>query len=147
VVREKGGYEGFNDRYVDLRVDDSNHPMVELRRIFEVYDMTMLSREDPMNLVQIKGTVAAAVQRDLKALRFYRGTITGVYDGAARSALRDFVNVNNFENRMHEDGLIWVSILNYMYSLTRRSQRRFLSLRRDVGERMHILHPAVISSA
>jgi len=124
VVREKGGYEGFTDRYVDLRVDDSNRPIEELRRIFEVYDMTMLSREDPENLIQIKGPVAKAVQRDLKALRFYRGTITGVYDETTRSALHNFVNVNNFENRMHEDGLIWTSILNYMHTLTRATPRR-----------------------
>ena len=124
VVREKGGYEGFTDRYVDLRVDDSNRPIEELRRIFEVYDMTMLSRENPENLIQINGPVAKAVQRDLRALRFYRGTITGVYDETTRSALRNFVNVNNFENRMHEDGLIWVSILNYMHALTRGMRRR-----------------------
>ena len=124
IVREKGGYEGFTDRYVDLRVDDSSRPIEELRRIFKVYDMTMLSREDPGNRIRITGRVAMSIQRDLKALRFYRGPVTGVYDEATRSALHDFVNVNNFENRMHEDGLIWLSILNYLHALTKGNRRK-----------------------
>lgn len=33
VVKEKGGPNGFGDRYVDLRVDDHETPLVELSRI------------------------------------------------------------------------------------------------------------------
>ena len=33
VVREGGGYDGLNDRYIDLRVDDNPAPIVELRRL------------------------------------------------------------------------------------------------------------------
>jgi uncharacterized Ntn-hydrolase superfamily protein len=33
VVREKGGYGGYNDRAVDLRVDDHEKPVEELARI------------------------------------------------------------------------------------------------------------------
>lgn len=33
VVREDAGYGGFNDRYIDLRVDDHPQPIVELRRL------------------------------------------------------------------------------------------------------------------
>jgi uncharacterized Ntn-hydrolase superfamily protein len=124
VVREKGGYEGFTDRYVDLRVDDSTHPIQELRRIFDIYDMTMLSREDASNLIRITGPVARSIQRDLKALRYYKGSITGIYDDPTKKALSDFVNVNNFENRMHEEGLIWKSIMKYMHDLAKQGQRR-----------------------
>jgi uncharacterized Ntn-hydrolase superfamily protein len=121
VVREKGGYEGFTDRYVDIRVDDSPRPIEELRRVFHIYDMTMLSREDPSNLIHITGPVAKLIQRDLKALRFYRGPINGLFDALTKKALREFVNVNNFENRMREDGLIWKSILEYMQGLVKRN--------------------------
>lgn len=123
VVREKGGYEGFTDRYVDLRADDSPRPIEELRRIFKIYDMTMLSREDPANLIPITGPVARSIQRYLKALRFYRGSITGIYDELTEKALQDFVNVNNFENRMREDRLIWKSILKYMQDSATRGKR------------------------
>ncbi len=36
VVREKGGYAGFDDRYVDLRVDDHPEPVKELRRLLTI---------------------------------------------------------------------------------------------------------------
>jgi len=37
VVREDGGYAGFNDRYCDLRVDDHPQPIVELRRLYQLW--------------------------------------------------------------------------------------------------------------
>jgi uncharacterized Ntn-hydrolase superfamily protein len=37
VVREKGGYGGFNDRYVDLRVEDHPQPVAELARLLELH--------------------------------------------------------------------------------------------------------------
>jgi len=130
VVREGGGYEGFTDRYVDLRVDDSPHPIEELRRVMSIYDTTMLSREHASNLIPIAGSGAVSVQRSLKALGFYGGSVTGIYDEATRRALHAFVSVNNFENRMHEDGLIWRSILKYMRDSARLRQRKKLSHRR-----------------
>lgn len=37
IVREGGGYGGFNDVYCDLRVDDHEDPIAELRRIFDMW--------------------------------------------------------------------------------------------------------------
>jgi uncharacterized Ntn-hydrolase superfamily protein len=36
VVRRSGGYQGLNDRYIDLRVDDSKEPIHELRRLLGI---------------------------------------------------------------------------------------------------------------
>ena len=36
VVRENGGEGGFNDRYIDLRVDDHKQPIKELRRLLKI---------------------------------------------------------------------------------------------------------------
>ncbi|MBI4605182.1 MAG: DUF1028 domain-containing protein [Planctomycetes bacterium] len=47
VARRKGGYGGFNDRYVDLRVDDHPDPIAELRRLLEM----QLGR-DPVSLAR-----------------------------------------------------------------------------------------------
>jgi uncharacterized Ntn-hydrolase superfamily protein len=33
VARTGGGYAGYNDRYIDLRVDDTGNPVTELRRL------------------------------------------------------------------------------------------------------------------
>jgi len=137
VVREKGGYEGFTDRYVDLRVDDSTHPIDELQRVFKVYDMTMLSREDPSNLIPVAGNVARNLQKNLKRLGFYNGSINGKYDEPTKSALREFGNINNFENRMHEDGVIWKSILHYMEDAAEKTRPKpgGLSKKRGLNQR------------
>ena len=37
IVRKKGGYSGFNDRYRDLRVDDHKEPIKELLRIYKLH--------------------------------------------------------------------------------------------------------------
>jgi len=37
VVQEKAGYGGFNDVKVDLRVDDHEKPITELKRIYAVH--------------------------------------------------------------------------------------------------------------
>lgn len=37
VVKKKGGYDGYSDRLIDLRVDDSREPVEELSRILSVW--------------------------------------------------------------------------------------------------------------
>lgn len=37
VVQENSGYGGFNDRYIDLRVDDDEKPIEELQRLLEIH--------------------------------------------------------------------------------------------------------------
>lgn len=42
IVKEAGGYGGYNDRYCDLRVDDHADPIAELRRIFDLWKWNAL---------------------------------------------------------------------------------------------------------
>jgi uncharacterized Ntn-hydrolase superfamily protein len=37
VVRDKGGYDGANDRFIDLRVEDHRDPTRELARLLEIH--------------------------------------------------------------------------------------------------------------
>ncbi|NNF07397.1 MAG: DUF1028 domain-containing protein [Candidatus Eisenbacteria bacterium] len=37
VAKDKAGYGGFNDRYIDLRVDDSSDPIADLRHLYELH--------------------------------------------------------------------------------------------------------------
>ena len=39
VVKEKGGYGGFNDRYIDLHVEDHARPIDELERLLALYKL------------------------------------------------------------------------------------------------------------
>ncbi|MGH8103352.1 MAG: DUF1028 domain-containing protein [bacterium] len=40
VVRAGGGYAGYNDRFIDLRVEDNPEPLIELRRLYNLWQKT-----------------------------------------------------------------------------------------------------------
>lgn len=101
VVREGGGYEGGNDRYIDLRVDDHTEAASELARIFEVWDATMLVRKDP--LLDATSELIGEVQRRLAALGHYAGEPTGLLDAATRKSLEDWAGEVNLEGRLRDD--------------------------------------------
>src|SRR5207244_945780 len=93
VVRQAGGYGGFNDRWIDIRVDDHPAPIEELIRIFNVYDLTLLTREDPRDVVVLKPNVVREIQAGLAALGLYRGPDTQRRDplgGCERVAAEDY---------------------------------------------------------
>jgi uncharacterized Ntn-hydrolase superfamily protein len=113
VLRERGGYLGLTDKYVDLRVDDHIEPVKELKRLFEIWELTLLTREDPRDVVK-KQDVAREVQQVLKILGFYRGEVTGVWDEATEKAFTDWANINNFENKLRTDEYIWGTIYRFL---------------------------------
>lgn len=42
VVSENGGYSGFDDRMIDIRVDDHIRPIEELKRLYDIHKETFL---------------------------------------------------------------------------------------------------------
>jgi uncharacterized Ntn-hydrolase superfamily protein len=98
VAKPEGGYDGGNDRWIDVRVDDHDAPIDELERVFRVYDVTLLEREDPEQYHQLHGDTAEAVEEALADLGFYDGTPSTEFDEEARDALEAFRGMNNFEN-------------------------------------------------
>ena len=104
VVREGGGYEGRNDRYIDLRVDDHPEAPRELARLFAVWDTTMLIRNDP--LLPAGAELVADLQRRLAVLGNYAGEPSGVYDDPTRKALGEWAGEHNLEGRLREDDQI-----------------------------------------
>jgi uncharacterized Ntn-hydrolase superfamily protein len=113
VVKEKGSYGGFIDRYVDLRVDDHPAPIPELRKLLEMHRLYFGATE-PANLTRLAGNVAKELQGLLKKLGYYTGEITGVYDLATKDAFRRFCSVENFEERWRDDHFADREILNFM---------------------------------
>src|SRR5437773_3685174 len=77
VVRDRGGYGGFNDLWIDLRGDDHPEPIEELIWAFSVYDVTLLDREDPTDVLPLNADVVREIQAGLSALGFYRGAASG----------------------------------------------------------------------
>lgn len=104
VVREGGGYEGRNDRYIDLRIDDHPDAPSELARLFDVWDTTMLIRNDP--LLASEPELVADLQRRLAAIGVFDGEPSGVYDARTREALAGWAGERNLEGRLRDDDLI-----------------------------------------
>ncbi len=115
VVRKGGGYEGGNDRYVDVRVDEHPSPINELERIFKIYDMTLLSREDPSKLRTIEGDLSIKIQHALVSLGYLDTLSNEVFPERAKAALTEWINTNNFENKARTDGTIWQSVIDYLF--------------------------------
>jgi uncharacterized Ntn-hydrolase superfamily protein len=116
VVRAGGGYEGRNDRYVDLRVDDHPEAPAELARLFAVWDDTMLIRHD--ELVDADAVVVEDLQRRLAAVGAYAGDATGDFDDATRAALADWAGRTNLEGRLRDDGKLSSHLLMELRDIT-----------------------------
>ena len=101
VVKPEGGYDGKNDRWIDVRVDDHESPIDELERVFKIYDVTLLEREEPEETHELTGGAAAAVTETLADLGFNEAddaTPSETFDDEDRDALESFRGMNNFEN-------------------------------------------------
>lgn len=98
IVREKGGYAGFNDRYLDLRVDDDPHPIERLQEILELHHL-YFGKPAPGSLKPIDKKIARELQRIAQRAGLYRGAPTGVYDEATRQAVEDLIGMENLEDR------------------------------------------------
>lgn len=97
VVKPDGGYDGANDRWIDVRVDDHENPIDELERVFRVYDVTLLEREPPDTFRELDGDAAEAVTEALVGVGFAEEA-SGEFDEDERAALAEFRDANNFEN-------------------------------------------------
>lgn len=113
VVREGGGYEGFNDRYIDLRVEDHPHPIDELHRILQLHKL-YLSPTEPGDIMVIDHALAVELQELLTKSGDYQGSITGSYDESTRDAFRKFSGRENLEERWFEDARIDRVVLELM---------------------------------
>jgi uncharacterized Ntn-hydrolase superfamily protein len=113
VVREKGGYEGFNDRFIDLRVDDHTQPIDELQRILQLHKLYLFPTE-PDNIMVIDQQIAVELQELLTISGDYQGNITGSYDESTRNAFRKFSGRENLEERWFEDARIDRVVLEFM---------------------------------
>jgi uncharacterized Ntn-hydrolase superfamily protein len=113
VVREKGGYGGFNDRYLDLRVDDHPTPIQELKRLLELHKLYFFKSKSE-DLLPLEGEVAREVQEILTELGYYNGQINGLYDEATRQALFNFSGIENLEERWQEGAYIDPVVLEFM---------------------------------
>ncbi len=112
VVRARGGYGGFNDRYIDLRVDDHPKPIEELRRLLELQRL-YLGKTNPDDLLAIDDNVARELQQ-MMARRGYSVTVTGMWDEQSKKGFREFAGVENLEERLQEGPFIDRVVLRFL---------------------------------
>jgi tetratricopeptide (TPR) repeat protein len=108
VVREGGGYGGFTDRFIDIRVDDHREPLGELGRLLEIAEVnglwnlawTAFTRKQYAEALPLMEKTTAAARRagsgvlpevlyDLAVVRAHGGKTD-----AALESLREAINAN-----------------------------------------------------
>jgi uncharacterized Ntn-hydrolase superfamily protein len=102
VVRTGAGYDGRNDRYVDLRVDDHPEPITELERILGLHRL-YLTQSSPGELIPVDEDLVRELQVMLQRAGHYQGEITGAYGDTTRRALRELYGIENLEERWHDE--------------------------------------------
>jgi len=115
-VRAGGGYEGRNDRYIDLRVDDHPEAPTELARLFTVWDDTMLVRRDEP--LEATPELVGELQRRLAAVGAYEGDASGQLDDATSVALAEWAGRYNLEGRLRDDGMLSAHLMMELRDVT-----------------------------
>ena len=117
IVKEEGVYDGGTDRYIDVRVDEHEHPIKELRRVFENYDLSLLKRDDPKDKVKLEGDVMKTIKEVLTIDGFYDGEIDSKYDDVTKDSLQKRMHTNNFEVKEREDKYMWGAVYRFIQKI------------------------------
>ncbi len=116
VTRPAGGYGGFNDRWLDYRVDDHPDPVVRLGELLHLHDL-YFGRSRVEEQVPLEGETLRKLQTLAARLGYYQGPLHGELDEATRTALRAFIGNENFEERVDlQAGLIDQPVLDYLFN-------------------------------
>ena len=112
VVREAGGYGGFNDRYIDLRVDDHPQPVDELQRLLGLQRL-FFERPQEDEILEIDQELAERLQRVL-VQSGHLTDVRGSWDDASENALRDLIGTENLEERAVDAGYVDQAVVRYL---------------------------------
>ncbi len=113
VVKAKAGFGGFNDRWVDYRVDDHINPIERLGDLLELHHL-YFGKSPKSERVKLEGKVVKEIQQIMKGLGYY-SPMNDEYDDTTREAFRAFIENENFEARADPDsGYIDAPVLEYL---------------------------------
>lgn len=97
VVKAGAGYAGFNDRWMDYRVDDHEDPVPRLGELIEMHRL-YFGKSDESQRVELTGKPLADMTGILKR-QGYLSESTTFHD-----AFRAFIGNENFEERADPEG-------------------------------------------
>jgi uncharacterized Ntn-hydrolase superfamily protein len=93
VVQKDAGYASLSDALVDLRVDEHEQPITELRRVFEIHSL-LFFQTPRAQWLEVDGALAAELRDRLARLG---------YEGSLEQAFENWAGTENLEERV--DGL------------------------------------------
>ncbi|MEH7179444.1 DUF1028 domain-containing protein [Neobacillus vireti] len=111
IVKEKGGYGGFNDRYIDLRVDDHPDPIKELIRIYHLQQL-YFAPSKAERIAAIEGEIKEELIHHLTRLSYLSSTSQS--NEEVFKALTAYIHTENFEMRGQSSGFIDLEVLEFM---------------------------------
>jgi len=111
VLKKGAGYDEGDDRLVDISIFDHKEPIKELARCYELYKLSFFP-SNPKNLIQITDDIAILLKKQMKKINLYDGEENGHWDKEEIEAMKRFMGWENYDNRMRDDNLIDIEILN-----------------------------------
>lgn len=112
VVKDKGGYGGYTDRLIDLRVDDHPTPIDELTRLLGLHELYF---GETRQTVELSGEYLNSVRKTLKNLGYYKSEDSDRLDPELLNALENYCGTENLEMRRQGDpNLLDIEILHFM---------------------------------
>jgi uncharacterized Ntn-hydrolase superfamily protein len=111
IVKENGSYGGYNDRYIDLRVDDHENPVQELSRLLKLHKL-YFEPTFPEDIVTIEGALADELQELLYENGHLQRELTE-HDHLL-DAVKSYHLIENFDERVQPRGTIDIKVVEYM---------------------------------
>ncbi|WAH35746.1 DUF1028 domain-containing protein [Alicyclobacillus dauci] len=112
IAKVSGGYGGFNDRLVDLRVDEHTSPIDELTRLLHLQRL-YFGRTAEGDRIPLRGDTLSEVRDLLSTLGYHPGTGSG-YDDETKKELQEYFLTENFDDRWTEESTIDRMVLEFM---------------------------------
>jgi len=111
IVKENGSYGGYNDRYIDLRVDDHDEPVQELSRLLKLHKL-YFEPTLPEDVVTIEGALAD----ELKNLLYENGHLQRelIEHDDVLDAVQSYHLIENFDERVQQRGMIDQKVVEFM---------------------------------
>lgn len=108
VVKPKGGYGGYIDRWIDYRVDDHADPVLRLGELLELHEL-YFSKSPKSDRAEIKGKVLTQLTDILTQEGYLKKGME------FRDAFNEFIGNENFEERIDPDAN-WIDkpVLKYL---------------------------------
>lgn len=111
VVKENGSYGGYNDRYIDLRVDDHEEPVQELSRLLKLHQL-YFEPTLPEDVVKIEGNLVEELQELLYENGHLQRELSEYED--LLDAVQSYHLIENFDERVQQRGMIDQKVIEYM---------------------------------